>query len=84
MGVRRRSFGELAEEIVGDQRASLRRDPGTRTEGVEGAERSLPDGGTVDRQHLRNLVVAAPTLEHQLEHGALVRRQTFKGGHGER
>ncbi len=84
MGVRGRPVGELAEQIVGDQGALLRRHPGARTERVERAEGSLADGGAVDREHRGDLVVAAPALEHELKYGALVGRQAVKGGHEER
>ena len=84
MSVRRCPIGELTEQIIGDQGASLGRHPRARTERVERAERALADRGAIDREHLCDLVVAAPALENELEYGALIWRQAVKGGHRER
>ena len=67
---------ELAEQVVGDQRAPFRRNARAGPERVKRGQRPLADCRTVDREHLRDLVVAAAPLQHELEHGPLVGRQT--------
>jgi len=72
---------ELAEQVVGDQCPALRRNARARAEGIERGERPLAHGGTIDREKPRNLVVAAASLQHELENGSLIRRQAVEGSH---
>ena len=65
-------LGELSEQVVGDQRPALGRDPGLGSERVEGGQRPRPNGRPVDRQQTRDVVVAATALQHEVEDRALV------------
>ncbi len=76
-------LGELAEQVVGDQRAALGRDPRPGTECVERRQGPFAHRRPVDREHLCDLVVTAPALQHELQDGALVGRQAVEGGHWE-
>ncbi len=67
--------GELAEEIVGDQRPAARIYLRSGTQCIERLERAVAHSGAVDRKHLGDLVVASPALQHEREHRALICRK---------
>lgn len=57
---------QLPEQIIGDQSPPLRVHPRVGPERVQGRERSLADADAVDREQLRDLVVAASPNQHEL------------------
>ena len=73
--------GQLSQQVVDDQRPTLRRYAGARSECVERRERAVADRGAVDRKQARDLVVVASALKHELENGALVAGKAVKRGH---
>ena len=64
--------GQLTEQVVGDQRAALGREAGVGSDSVERRQRPRPHRRPVDREQARDVVVAAATLQHEIEDRALV------------
>ena len=72
---------ELAEQVVGHERAFGSRQDRRRRECIEPVERALANRRPIDRQQARDLVIAVAALQHHLQDGALVGRQLVKGTH---
>jgi hypothetical protein len=69
------STGQLSQQVIGQERA-LRGGQGVvRTQRVERIQRPLANARAINRQHRRDVVVAAPLLQHELDHRALVGRK---------
>src|SRR5689334_15096255 len=65
----------LAEQVVGELGAARGGEAAAAAVGAERVDRGVrtgPHGVGVDPEQVGDLVVAAPTLEHELEHGDLV------------
>ena len=78
------AFGQLSEQVVGDQRAALGREPGVGSDSVERRERPRPHRRAVDREQPRDVVVAAAALQHEIEDRALVGGERVERRHRDR
>ncbi len=75
------ALGLLPEQVVGQRRGDLVRQPVLGRERVEPRVRARPHRREREAEQLRDVVVAAPLLEDQADDGALVGREGIQRAH---
>ena len=58
--------------------------PGVRADRVERRQRARPHRRPIDREQLRDVVVAAAAAQHEVENRALIRGEALEGRHRDR